>query len=117
MGYYTEYALEITDGSKAITEPCESCKGTGTVKVDLITKLCDQYDDLDYVIRGGEASKWYDHEVDMKKISEQYPNLVFRLSGEGEEAGDVWVKYFKGGKMQVERAEIKLPGFDPSKLS
>jgi hypothetical protein len=64
----------------------------------------------------GEPIKWYDHEDHMRGISKQFPGLTFKLSGEGEDAGDIWVKYFRNGKMQSCKAVIEIPPFDEGKL-
>jgi len=63
-----------------------------------------------------DETKWYEHEADMKKISKEYPDVIFELSGEGEESGDVWKKYFVNGKMQVCKAILVFDEFDKSKL-
>lgn len=64
-----------------------------------------------------DSCKWYDHEKDMKAFSKKFPNVLFTLHGEGEEAGDVWNKYFVNGKMQVARATIAIAPFDKDKLA
>lgn len=63
-----------------------------------------------------DATKWYEHENHMRKISLQYPDVIFELKGEGEESGDIWVKYFVNGKMQVCNATIVFEPFDEKKL-
>ena len=63
-----------------------------------------------------DETKWYYHEVHMRKISLQYPDVIFELKGEGEESGDIWVKYFVNGKMQVCNATIVFEPFDEKKL-
>lgn len=65
--------------------------------------------------------KWYNHEADMREVSQDYPRVLFTLEGRGEEHGDVWRKYFRDGKMQVTRARVTViedfdSEFDPSKL-
>ena len=60
---------------------------------------------------------WYEHEDDMRQLSTRFPDMLFILSGKGEENEDIWVKYFKGGRMQVSYATIILDKFDERKLS
>lgn len=65
---------------------------------------------------GGQLGTWYDHEDDLKEISAMFPDVLIKLYGEGEDAKDIWYKYFKGGKVQVCRAKIVFDEFDESKL-
>ena len=58
----------------------------------------------------------YEHTEDMRKISKIYQNVIFSLYGNGEEDGDMWVKYFMNGKVQTEDAVITYADFDPKKL-
>ncbi len=62
----------------------------------------------------GEAAdecKWYDHEKDMKRLSEAFPAITFILEGEGEEQGDVWKKRFINGEMEVRTAKLVIEDF------
>lgn len=52
----------------------------------------------------------------MKVFSKKYPQYIFALYGEGEEAGDTWYKYFQNGKFQECRAIITFPEFNPAML-
>lgn len=52
----------------------------------------------------------------MKQLSKEFPNVLFKLHGEGEDKYDIWDKYFMDGKMQSCYAEIICPPFDRSKL-
>jgi hypothetical protein len=63
-----------------------------------------------------KSCKWYNHEVDMRIISKEYPDVVFELHGEGEQAGDMWIKYFKNGLCQVANAIISFDKYDATKL-
>lgn len=65
---------------------------------------------------GENNGKWYEHEDFFKKITKEYPGVLVELYGEGEEAGDIWIKYFKDGKMQLCEAQIVFDSFDESKL-
>lgn len=70
----------------------------------------------DFWIKETDTCKWYRHEEDMKALSRHFPTLVFMLEGEGEEAKDLWIKYFKNGKMQACPAKITYDEYNPSKL-
>lgn len=107
MGYYTTYKLTVSEPLDDFAMP-------------IIDNLRDVSSDAKYALDADGSSrdscKWYDHETELKSFSAKYPDILFTLNGEGEESGDVWVKYFKGGKMQVEKAVIQLAPFDPVKL-
>lgn len=73
---------------------------------------------IDYELRlySDDECKWYDHEEDMILLSQEFPNVLFKLHGEGEENGDIWDKYFMDGKMQYCPAKVQCAPFDRSKL-
>ena len=100
MGYYTRYKLEVLSGDVDENELAV-----------LFEKITDYpYDMLE------DDMKWYDHKKHMVTISREYPNAIFELSGEGEEAGDLWKQYFKNGEMQVAEAKITFDLIDPDKF-
>ena len=53
-----------------------------------------------------EEAKWYDHAYDMVKFSKLFPNVTFKLHGEGEESGDLWNEYFHNGESEECQAHI-----------
>lgn len=63
-----------------------------------------------------EECKWYNHEDELKNFSKKYPAYVFTLKGEGEESGDIWVKYFLNGKQQTANAKIIFDPLDINRL-
>jgi hypothetical protein len=78
-------------------------------------------EDIMYAIgedaQGGDSCKWYEHEEDMLKMSSNFHGIVFILEGEGEEAGDIWKKYFLNGMVQECKAIITYEPFDLSKFT
>lgn len=105
MGYYTKFSLSV--------EPFYMDQ--------LIPEFRDSCDSARFAmqsngIANGDGVKWSSHEDDLKKFSKKYPDVLFILSGVGEESGDMWRKYFKGGKVQVAKARIDYDPFDESKL-
>ena len=105
MGYQTSYKLEC-DKPGVVEEVHQDADEDSYIRF----AICEDGSTYD-------ACKWYEHEEDMRKISLEHPGVLFFLSGEGEEAGDIWKKYFMDGKMQVAHAQIKFAKFDPKKLT
>ena len=99
MGYYTRHELEVIDGDH-----------------DLIADLVSENEEAAYAIDSGgeamESCKWYSHEADLRAFSKKHPEALFRLSGEGEESGDIWAEYHRDGKMQRCKAKIVIPEFN-----
>ena len=62
------------------------------------------------------ASKWYDNEKEMLELSKEFPDVLFKLHGIGEESEDIWNEYFMNGKNQYCKAEFIIPPFDRNKL-
>lgn len=109
MGYYTNYELEVIDTADLELEDVEA------IANDLNTGYGD--DLLTELLQGhGYHCKWYEHEKDLRTLSLKCPDVLFRLTGHGEEKGDEWVKYFKNGLMQECRAKITFDPFDEGKL-
>lgn len=111
MGYYTMYSLE------------HDC--TDREKFSRIVAEMEKLGILDYALSANEdlmsfdttdCVKWYECEDDMRKISNLFPDVLFTLHGEGEESGDLWNAYFRGGKEQYCQAKIIFDEFDPEKL-
>lgn len=95
MGYYTDY--------------------------DLSEVSLEQQEQLDKIVGYNISEnpigvKWYNHEQDLLKLSLMYPEDIIEVSGVGEESGDIWIKYFKNGKVQVCNAIISFDSFDEGKL-
>lgn len=65
---------------------------------------------------GCMEGQWYKHTEDMKKLSADYPCVIFNVLCIGEEHDDMWVKYFFNGKVQEVKARITFESFDEGKL-
>lgn len=105
MGYYTRYKLKVSKEPEGLAER--------------FNKTADYGESFyEHLVSGNEDSvKWYEHDENMRAVSKEYPDILFTLYGEGEESGDIWVKYYKNGKSQVANAQIKFDEFDPKKLT
>lgn len=125
MGYYTRYELKVNEGNSYLMakKMLEECDGSDRFYAferaleDFVEDL-DEKSGNDFILSlvSGEEVKWYEHEEDMKFLSQQFPDILFKLHGEGEENGDIWDKYFMNGKMQHCHAVMTIPPFDKSKL-
>ncbi len=122
MGYETRYRLEVE--TVKVKKEVKGIDANGQPATVFIEEYIDaeriqrEISDLSgYQYLWSDMCKWYDHEKDMRNISRKYKDVLLKLSGEGEESGDLWVKYFKNGKMQHCEARIEFDPFDESKLS
>ena len=104
MGYYTSYSLEINDESEREAIVCE-LRAKEVIDYALTSSLGTN-DDV----------KWYSCSEDMKDVSEKFPDVLFTLSGEGEEHGDLWKEYFLAGQSHCVKVTLSFPEFDHSKL-
>lgn len=125
MGYSTKYYLDIdVDETFERHSKCKECGAPrvietpliDTVKFELGTDIADRislYNDFDKCMDSSIPIKWYEHNSDMVKLSEKFPDVTFTLRGIGEEhyydgtefVLDVWQKTYKDGVMTV--GEIK----------
>jgi hypothetical protein len=99
MGYYTDFILKAS--SKEALKSMEE-----------EFNFLDQNTEDSLCYHG----KWYEHESDMKTLSTKLPDVLFTVRGDGEEYGDIWIKYFKNGKVQISYVELKFDEFDETKL-
>ena len=104
MGYYTRYELSVSDENYSLIEDFRNECDSAQYAFDESGEVNDEI-------------KWYDHEDDMREFSCKHPKVLFILKGEGEENGDLWVKYFLCGKMQTCKAVISYPDFNESLLT
>jgi hypothetical protein len=107
MGYYTAFNMSVVS---KIPE-----------NRNLIQEFRQVSTGAEYALDMGGGSKtetkWYNWEEDLRKFSAKFPNVLFLLEGEGEENGDLWKAYFKGGKMQLCKAEVTYPKYDENELT
>jgi hypothetical protein len=69
MGYYTQFVLE----------GCYPTSSTDKIKKALQERTTDS----NYLDGSGDSLKWYSHVEDCKIVSALYPNVAFRISGDG----------------------------------
>lgn len=59
---------------------------------------------------------FYGHDQFFKELSEEYPEEIFILKGDGQDRKDFWCKYYKNGRVQEGAGRIVYPDFDGAKL-
>lgn len=101
MGYYTRYDIRILDAKT----PAET---------DAVLAALEKVSGYVGLTEG--AIKWYAHEADCLQVSREFPGITIRLYGEGEEQGDVYVKFFKNGMMEVHKPDAWVPPEVPDRL-
>lgn len=122
MGYYTQYSLTIYEiiGPNPSLTPFNDLKMVKSSEYDGLEDIMCQYLEqykLTYGPEFGGDFKWYDHNLDMKRISKEYSNLLFLLSGSGEASDDIWNEYYINGKSQFCPVEFVFPEFNADYFS
>ena len=112
MGYYTYYTMEARNIK---TKERYDELIAEMVKMELYSTEdssgvfdASNYDEI-YHSAGFDAydeTKWYDHTYDMVKLSKLFPEITFKLHGDGEEKEDMWNEYFHNGKSEECPARI-----------
>lgn len=117
MGYITDYTLGIAQNAfdTEYDEINEFIKNEQNKNDDFMYVFDGEDLDHNYEIYG--EGKWYDFHEDMTKLSKAFPEVVFKLSGDGEETDDVWTTYYMGGKSQSAKRTVIVEEFNPNKLS
>lgn len=122
MGYETDYSLRILKTRFAVSEIAPTfvditCTDEGLSIIDDLRQSNESAEYcLDFEGESEAYAKWYDHNFDMLEFSKKYPDILFKLHGEGERNGDLWDKYFLNGKMQECKAVIFYQEFDQTQL-
>lgn len=61
-----------------------------------------------------ESAAWPDQMDDMYSLSKKFPNVLFTLWGNGEDADDLWEEHWQNGRFQLCFAEI--PPYNPIRM-
>ena len=121
MGYETYFTMNVSNthrenGKLVIdTEPIPSIVARDLE--DAIDELDTLYGDVSGGFYSGETIKWYEWDDDIRKLSREFPDILFEVSGDGEESDDFWMAYFLNGKMQFCPGTIVYDEFSESALS
>ena len=117
MGYYTDYTL-----TASAYRPEEWSNKIHPIPKELIPKIEDRIEEFN-VFDSGDlvnglygTSKWYDDEEDMRQLSSEFPDILFRIDGQGEDPADMWKAYYLNGKEQKIFAKITFDDFSPQML-
>ena len=107
MGYYTEYSLDVNNVE---TENQFNELNKSMHEMEIIGYALDEgsYSEATKIayFYPCDSVKWYSNSEDMQKISIQFPDMVFKLEGHGEEFGDFWREYFHNGESEHCRGNL-----------
>lgn len=116
MGYYTSYQVTLYREIEGKLQEIGLDKEIFRQISDDIRKDDDASYALDEDLFTNDSCKWYEHDDFFICFSKQHPDIVFELYGEGEMSTDIWLKYYKNGRVQKCPASVTFDDYDPSKL-
>lgn len=105
MGYYTYYEVswdkhEAEEIDQAIESAFDKLTGLGSIAQEYNV---DEFDGHACITA---YAKWYDWMDDMNKFSKMYPDILFTVSGDGENGDDLWKCVWKDGCYELQVAAI-----------
>lgn len=116
MGYYTNYKLELIGengffllaATKAAEKAIESLDGSEFLGTEI--PVCN-------------GIYWYGKffdvsagEEEIVSLSRLYPDVLFQVTGDGEDSDDFWREYIQDGKTNWVKGEITYEPFDPTQM-
>jgi hypothetical protein len=102
MGYYTRFDGGVSGPPELLAEfeaAAERDETFGQYGLELSEWLDGQF-------FGGDTAKWYGYKDDVTDLSKKFPGLLFWISGEGEESGDIWKAWARNGRFKMVQARI-----------
>lgn len=103
MGYYTRFNLEVR--TPVTRERAEQIVNrlNAIIGWEDCFELTDSEDAIlsTWSLETNGEMKWYDWEEDMSQLANEFPDVEFRLEGNGEDEHDWWVALFKGKREQI----------------
>ena len=105
MGYYTYFNCRVIDEGSYDNE---YIKKAANRLSEIMDYDGDEKEDFNFI--SYDSMKWYECEDDMKKLSKEFPDMVFEISADGEESDDFWMEYFLNGDAYYCRGRVV---FDP----
>ena len=124
MGYYTVYNLNAFDTKDDAIQNNDDKISKKSWDAAKTLATYDYFDEDRYNESFGkfnpfyfvnvEEMKWYGYNSDMRNLSLEYPDLWFRLDGDGENYDDKWVSIFHNGICSTIQIQYYWPEFDES---
>lgn len=114
MSYCTYHNLVVQTDANTLDKIVKYISSSG-----IMSGLQQINDENIYTFKNGkrlhlieDSTKWYDRQIDMKKLSTKFKDVLFELYGNGDESEDIWLEYYKNGGMQRCEARIIFDDFN-----
>lgn len=107
--YMTTYELKVQNVQKDRFQELLNVLRDMSI-VDDVLDEGDYYEKpKDAIFYASNESTWDDHDQDMLSISKQFPEMIFKLKGDGQDREDMWETYYHDGLKEECRAVIQYP--------
>ena len=117
VGYLTEFHFSCDCGDKERMEQIVQKMQELQIVPYVFEKKYYNSDSRWYDLDNCGSRTWYAEEDDMRALSRAFPDVHFIIGAYGEINDDIWEAHYLGGKRQLCEAEIRIPEFDPEKLT
>lgn len=107
--YMTKYELEVHNVQKDRFQELRNVLRDISVVDDILDDGYYLEKPKDAIFYANNEATWDDHDLDMLSISEKFPEMTFKLKGEGEDREDMWETYYHNGVKEECRAVVQYP--------
>lgn len=106
MGYCTSFDFEIRtlmtrERAEQIANRLNKLIGWEAFEVFVLSDSIPMDEMREHWAIDVSSETWYDWEVDMDILAEEFPDVEFYLEGNGENSDDWWIALFKGKRKQI----------------
>lgn len=122
MSYYTNYNIAIcqTDPDTHEMLPLPApMRGNMFVSQGIITEIENEMPGLSFngINEFNGYCKYRDWERVVTELSKQHPDLIFIVTGHGQDNNDHWIAWATAGLSQYESIQLTHNGFDVKNLT
>ena len=96
MGYYTYFDLQVLNEDEFSQEEIAKASHRLAEIMGEDNANNPRFDNFEWI--SYDSMKWYESAENMRQLAKEFPKMLFRLYGNGEDSEDMWIDYYQGDR-------------------